>query len=338
MNGLIPGLISRLISRPTKHRAVIAAVAVCAGAVVVADACLMLPGVPAQAYLDLGATGQGRVGWICGISSSTGQVLGGYASVTFINERYAVTAAHVVDALFANGNYARIGTGGNFSSDPGQTADAFEVTFYPGYPGGSPTNSPDIAILRLATPLKGITQVEYGNASPFDVVTSYGYGFAFHAGAPIVPPDGFRRGWNAPVYPGAPLFGSDQWYNWTPFGGGGGSATPVNGKALAGDSGGGVFNAQGQLVGINFGQSGNGASVGTTSYLDLAQPEVLAWVQANTTIPPTCGADINCDGGVNSKDLGALLSAWGEPGPTDIDDSGATDSADLGTLLSEWTG
>ena len=36
--------------------------------------------------------------------------------------------------------------------------------------------------------------------------------------------------------------------------------------------------------------------------------------------------------------LGALLSAWGEPGPTDIDDSGATDSADLGTLLSAWTG
>jgi hypothetical protein len=31
------------IPRLTKHRAVIAAVAVCAGAVVVADACLMLP-------------------------------------------------------------------------------------------------------------------------------------------------------------------------------------------------------------------------------------------------------------------------------------------------------
>ena len=324
------------IPRLTKHRAVIAAVAVCAGAVVVADACLMLPGVPAQAYLDLGATGQGRVGYLKQITS-TGQV--GWASVTFINERYAITSAHLVAAFF-NGGALQVGTGVNYLTDPGTVVDVADVLKHPSYqgmPGATDTTNPDIAILRLATPLKGITQVEYGNASPFEVVTSFGYGFAFYAGQPTVPRDGFRRGWNAKVNPGAPLFGSDQWYNYTAFGAGGANV-PVNGKGLGGDSGGGVFNAQGQLVGINFGQSGNGASVGTTSYNDLAQPVILAWVQANTTIPPTCGADINCDGGVNSKDLGALLSAWGEPGPTDIDDSGATDSADLGTLLSAWTG
>ena len=332
MNGLIPGLISRLISRPTKHRAVIAAVAVCAGAVVVADACLMLPGVPAQAYLDLGATGQGRVGYLKQINSA-GQI--GWASVTFINERYAITSAHLVTLLLQNGGSLQVGTGANYLTDPGTLVGVAEVLVYPTYQGGNDVTNPDIAILRLATPLKGITQVEYGNASPFEVVTSYGYGFAFYAGQPTVPRDGFRRGWNARVRSSAPLFGNDQWYNSTLFGD---ANVPVNGKGLGGDSGGGVFNAQGQLVGINFGQSGNNASVGTTSYNDLAQPEVLAWVQANTTIPPTCGADINCDGGVNSKDLGALLSAWGEPGPTDIDDSGATDSADLGTLLSAWTG
>jgi hypothetical protein len=54
--------------------------------------------------------------------------------------------------------------------------------------------------------------------------------------------------------------------------------------------------------------------------------------------PRSAGADLNCDGEVNSKDLGALLSAWGEPGPTDLDGSGATDSGDLGVLLSAWTG
>jgi hypothetical protein len=321
------------IPRLTKHRAVIAAVAVCAGAVVVADACLMRPGVPAQAYLDLGATGQGRVGFLKGISSS-GQV--DYGSAAIINPYFVVTAGHVVGNFLQAGGTIQFGTGGNHFSDQGQVANVAEAIFHPAFQQGAVnTNNPDIVILRLATPLKGITQVEYGNASPFDVVTSYGYGFAFYAGAPIVPPDGFRRGWNARVGIGAPFFGSDQWYNYTQFVPG---DVAVNGKGLSGDSGGGVFNAQGQLVGINFAQSGNGASVGSTSYLDLAQPEVLAWVQANTTIPPTCGADINCDGGVNSKDLGALLSAWGEPGPTDIDDSGATDSADLGTLLSAWTG
>ena len=48
---------------------------------------------------------------------------------------------------------------------------------------------------------------------------------------------------------------------------------------------GGVYNSLGQLVGINFGQSGGNAWAGTTSYLDLAQPDVLNWVQSNTVVP-----------------------------------------------------
>jgi hypothetical protein len=249
-----------------------------------AEAVLMLPGQSAQSYLDLGATAQGRQGYLSAIGSN-GQQLGGYASVTFINPYYAVTAAHVVGNLYQNGGYARIGTGGNFNSDPGQVVDAYEAVFYPTYQTGVDTNNPDIVILKLATPLAGVSQVSYGTANPFDVVTSFGYGFAFFAGDPIVQPDGFRRGWNAPVRSDAPLFGSNTWYNSTSFGGGAGSAVPVNGKGLSGDSGGGVYNSQGQLVGINFGQTGNGASLGTTSYLDLSQPEVLSWLQANTVIP-----------------------------------------------------
>lgn len=246
----------------------------------------MLPGQSAQAYLDLGATAQGRVGYLSGIGTN-GQQTGGYASVTFINSHYAITAAHVVSTLFQNGGYARIGMGGNFNSDPGQVVDAFssDALFYPTYQQGSVnTNNPDIVILKLATPLAGVSQVSYGTANPFDVVTSFGYGFAFFAGDPIVQPDGFRRGWNARVGIGAPFFGADQWYNWTQFGAGGASI-PVNGKGLSGDSGGGVYNSQGQLVGINFGQTGNGASVGSTSYLDLSQPEVRSWLEANTVIP-----------------------------------------------------
>jgi hypothetical protein len=251
-----------------------------------AEGVLMLPGQSAQSYLGLGATAQGRVGWLSGISSSTGQQLGGYGTVTFINPYQAITAAHVVSGLFQNGNYARIGMGGNYFSDPGQQVDAYQATFYPTYQQGSVnTNNPDIAILTFATPLAGVSQVSYGTANPIDIVTSFGYGFAFFAGAPIVQPDGFRRGWNAQVGIGDPFFGSNQWYNYTQFGD---PSVPVNGKGLAGDSGGGVYNSQGQLVGINFGQTGNGASVGSTSYLDLSQPEVLSWLQANTI--PTPGA------------------------------------------------
>lgn len=53
-----------------------------------------------------------------------------------------------------------------------------------------------------------------------------------------------------------------------------------------------------------------------------------------------CGtADINCDGTVDSADLGALLSAWGTADASaDINDDGTVDSADLGILLTNWGG
>jgi uncharacterized protein (TIGR03382 family) len=248
-----------------------------------AEAVLMLPGQSAQSYLDLGATLNNRVGWLQQ-NTIDGQV--GYASATFINPYFAITAAHLVGTIYQNGGTFQVGTGSNYFSDRGQVVNVAEVITYPGYAGGVSTNSPDIAILRLATPISGITQAQYGTANPGDVVTSGGYGFAFFAGQPTVPRDGFRRGWNAPVASGAPIFGGDTYYNWSLFGSGLGVDTI--GKGLGGDSGGGVYNSLGQLVGINFGQSGNNLTFGTTSYLDLAQPDVLNWVQTNTI--PTPGA------------------------------------------------
>lgn len=255
-----------------------------------AEGVLMLPGQSAQSYLDLGATAQGRVGYLKQINSA-GEV-GGYASVTFINSHYAITSAHLVTGVLQNGGSFQVGTGLNYFTDPGTVVNVADVLVHPSYqgmPGATDTTNPDIAILRFATPIAGITQVSYGTANPFDVVTSFGYGFAFYAGQPTVPRDGFIRGWNARVRSSAPLFGDDQWYNSTLFGD---ANVPVNGKVIGGDSGGGVYNSQGQLVGINFGQTGNNASVGTTSYNDLGpgNPQ-LDWVQSNTVIPtPGAGA------------------------------------------------
>jgi len=250
-----------------------------------AEAVLMLPGQSAQSYLDLGATLNNRVGFV-EIVTPTGAL--GAASVALINENFAITCGHVVWNNLQNGGTFRVGTGANFLNDRGQVVDVAELITYPGYPGGVTTNSPDIVILRLASPLAGITQAQFGTANPGDLVTAGGYGFTNYAGQPTVPRDGFRRGWNAPVSPGAPTFGADTWYNFSQFGGTVGGSVPVNGKVLNGDSGGGVYNSLGQLVGINFGQSGNNLSVGFSSYLDLAQPDVLNWVQSNTI--PTPGA------------------------------------------------
>jgi hypothetical protein len=201
-----------------------------------AEAVLMLPGQSAQSYLDLGATLNNRVGFVENLlpGASTG-----YASIAFINSQYAITCGHVVSANLQQGGTFRVGTGSNYFSDRGQVVDVAEVITYPGYPGGVTTNSPDIAILRLATPISGITQAQFGTANPGDIVTSGGYGFAFYAGAATFPPpDGFRRGWNAEVRSSAPLYGNDAWYNSTLFGT---STVPVNGKALSGDSGGGYI-------------------------------------------------------------------------------------------------
>jgi len=247
-----------------------------------AEAVLMLPGQSAQSYLDLGATLENRVGFLKQIGTQ-GQV--GYASVTFINSEYAITSAHLVAGVLQVGGSFQVGTGSNYLSSPGSLVSVTDVLIHPSYQGtngASDTNNPDIAILRLATPLSGITQAQFGTANPGDVVTSGGYGFAFYAGQSSVPRDGFRRGWNASVKSGAPGYGVDQWYTATLFGT---PEIPVNGKVLSGDSGGGVYNSLGQLVGINFGQTGNNLTVGTSSYLDLAQPDVLNWVQSNTVVP-----------------------------------------------------
>lgn len=69
-------------------------------------------------------------------------------------------------------------------------------------------------------------------------------------------------------------------------------------------------------------------------------PALDAYVSRLSTcpIPPTCApADLDCNGAVDSADLGLLLGAWGSSGPADLDGDGIVGPADLGTLLSEWT-
>lgn len=68
----------------------------------------------------------------------------------------------------------------------------------------------------------------------------------------------------------------------------------------------------------------------------------------NFLVAPGAPADLNCDGSVNSLDLGILLSSWSIPPtapgcsgakscPADLDDDGFVNSLDLGVLLSSWT-
>jgi hypothetical protein len=50
----------------------------------------------------------------------------------------------------------------------------------------------------------------------------------------------------------------------------------------------------------------------------------------------TRDADFDADLQVDGADLGLLLGAWGQGGPTDLNGDGMTDGADLGLLLGAW--
>lgn len=51
---------------------------------------------------------------------------------------------------------------------------------------------------------------------------------------------------------------------------------------------------------------------------------------------PTCSADLNGDGVVNPLDLGAVLAAWEQPGPTDLNGDGITSGPDISAVLGQW--
>ena len=53
--------------------------------------------------------------------------------------------------------------------------------------------------------------------------------------------------------------------------------------------------------------------------------------------PPAIPGDFDGNGVVNGADLGTLLGAWNQPGPTDINGDGTTNGSDLGILLGNWT-
>jgi hypothetical protein len=51
---------------------------------------------------------------------------------------------------------------------------------------------------------------------------------------------------------------------------------------------------------------------------------------------PAVLGDLDGDGRVDGRDLGTLLSHWGQPGASDLNGDGTTDGSDLGTLLTHW--
>jgi secreted trypsin-like serine protease len=122
-----------------------------------ARAGLMMPGVSEQTYFDYGMALQGRLGYI----GADGASSPAYCSVVFINERFAITAAHCINTANTQ-NPAPLYVGNAPDAHaPIQTARISRVIKHPLYVASEWRTTPDIAILEFSAPMAGISQVGF---------------------------------------------------------------------------------------------------------------------------------------------------------------------------------
>jgi len=79
------------------------------------------------------------------------------------------------------------------------------------------------------------------------------------------------------------------------------------------------------------------ASTAGTTIPFFCSPHCSVMTGTIVVRPPAVPGDLDGNGAVNGADLGILLGAWGQPGPTDLSGDGTTNGADLGILLGNWT-
>jgi hypothetical protein len=195
---------------------------------------------------------------------------------------HVITAGHVKVESGMTNTILRAGLGSNSLTNQGQTANVAAVVVHPTwltnfYHG----NTLDIAVLTLDRPLSGRAAVVGPAPAPFDSICScLGFGSIGSYNGGNRPSDGNIRGWTMTVdgYGGHSSF--DDWsldyidlnaydLNYPPDG-------PYPGGANNGDSGGGIYDSSGRVVGIIV--SGIlGIEVDTfATRLDVTQP----WIQS----------------------------------------------------------
>lgn len=262
-----------------------------------ANAVLMTLGTNELDYRALGASMAGKL-LSLRISNNVGPR---DTSATYLNEYYGLTVAHNFTTFIGLSNpetTIEVGSGPNFYTDRGTVVAVESVFIYPGYDGTS--NTPDIAIIRFGTPLAG-PLVHLGIAALDDMVTAAGFGRTGYPGETLPSQDGWSRGWQARVGSVSEIGVNPDYYNPAPFGSYTWGLT-LNGRGASGDSGGPTFNEGGELVGITASGSGGTSTLGNTNFLDLSNPEVHAWILANTVLPDAPPGDFNGDLKVDAAD------------------------------------
>ena len=210
------------------------------------------------------------------------------ASGVILDPWNVLVAGHQV---FSNsfGGYAFdivVGRGSNYNSEPGNVFSVSNYEVHPGWTGGNTFgNTVDMAILHLATPIPGVSSLNIAPSQMGQQLVAVGYGRPATPGSGYLPIDGQARAFNMYV---------DQ------FGTSGGTISQdylvslfmptfmrsdsLAGGGTPGNSGSGVFNATGDLVGLAVGIGGSAPGYGYATAalrIDLFQN----WILTNMKVP-----------------------------------------------------
>ena len=267
---------------------------------------------------------------------STGVVRG---SAVRLNEDWVLTAAHNLYAASApTNNSITVGNGSNFTTSPGTTIScSTDIIMLPGFNDAAISNGTDLALVRLLSPLSGPT-LALGSAGVGELVYEVGFGKHGTPATGLLAADGNVRAFEAYVS-SAPVLGApDYFYNTTNFGFDGGETLALNGRGAPGDSGSGVFNSRGELVGIATGYNGAPTDpFGTTYYMDLTNPEVSSWILS--TIATSSSSPMHLTASVQNNHVTVVVEN-GSPGAT-VTLQSSTDLqawADSGTVTLSLSG
>jgi hypothetical protein len=247
-----------------------------------ANGTLMHDGVAESGYRQIGEDMAGKAIWFGGHTATGAQLFG---SAVRLNSEYGLTAAHNLTLSAGLATITQVGTGTNYLNNTGQTVGVDGVQIFPGFPADGNFYTPDIAIIHFATPLPG-EDLTLASAERNQVLWSAGYGKYGTPSTGLLARDGNIRGFEARVDSDGfvQLNISPDYYMSTDFGFLD-SGLKYNGRGASGDSGGPVFDATGNLVGIQVAATVETDSLGQTAFLNLMQPEVHSWIVQNTSVP-----------------------------------------------------